>query len=123
VTLTWSAPAGGTPTGYKIFKNGSLLTTVSTLNYTDNAVVNGTSYSYYLKAVYSGGESEATATVFATPNVVTSVIIGSGTTTTGNTTASPINVYYQTCMSSCLHCGWLTAAADRPIDITQIGSM
>jgi len=71
VKLDWAAPASGTPTGYKIFKNSSLLTTVTGLTYTDTAVTNGTSYSYYLKAVYSGGnESDATSTVNATPNAI-----------------------------------------------------
>jgi subtilisin family serine protease len=123
VVLTWSAPAGGTPTGYKIFKNGSLLTTVSGTSYNDNAVVNGTSYSYYLKAVYSGGESEATATVNATPNIITSVVIGSGTSSTATTGASPINVYYQSLHGQAVYtAAELTAAGlTGPIDITQLG--
>jgi len=70
VRLDWSLPVSGTPTGYKIFKNGTLLTTVTALTYTDLAVTNGTPYSYYLKAVYSGGESDATSTVIATPNAI-----------------------------------------------------
>lgn len=70
VALTWEAPIAGTPTGYKIFKNGSLLTTVTTMTYTDLAVTNGTSYSYYLKAAYSNGDSEASDTVTATPNAL-----------------------------------------------------
>jgi subtilisin family serine protease len=55
VYLTWDAPSYGTPTGYRIFKDGSLLTTVAGLSHDDYAVVNGTTYSYYLIAVYSGG--------------------------------------------------------------------
>ncbi|MDP2172552.1 MAG: C25 family cysteine peptidase [Candidatus Cloacimonadaceae bacterium] len=70
IKLDWQAPASGTPTGYKIFKNSVLLTTITALTYTDLAVTNGTSYAYYLKAVYSGGESDATATVNATPNAI-----------------------------------------------------
>ncbi len=70
VLLSWQAPASGSPTGYKIFKNSALLTTVATLSYMDYAVTNGTSYSYYLKAVYSGGESDATTSVAATPNAI-----------------------------------------------------
>lgn len=70
VLLTWSAPGSGTPTGYKIYKNGGLLTTVTGLTYTDLAVVNGTSYSYYVKAAYNGGDSDPTDTVNATPNAI-----------------------------------------------------
>lgn len=70
VKLDWEAPVSGTPTGYKVFRNGSLLTTVTALTYTDTAVTNGTFYSYYLKAVYSGGESDPSQVVNATPNAV-----------------------------------------------------
>ncbi|MDZ4182158.1 MAG: S8 family serine peptidase, partial [Candidatus Cloacimonadaceae bacterium] len=70
VKLDWIAPVTGSPTGYKIFKNSALLTTVTALTYTDTAVTNGNTYAYYLKAVYSGGESDATPTVNATPNAV-----------------------------------------------------
>ncbi len=69
VILTWSAPASGTPTGYKVYRNSALLATATELTYSDTSVSNGTSYSYYLKAVYSGGESDPTGTVSATPNL------------------------------------------------------
>ncbi len=68
--LSWSAPTSGTPTGYKIYKNSSLLTTITGLSYSDTAVSNGTSYSYYVKAAYSGGDSDATNTISVTPNAV-----------------------------------------------------
>ncbi|MBM4402943.1 MAG: hypothetical protein FJ042_00905, partial [Candidatus Cloacimonetes bacterium] len=67
VNLTWQAPASGTPTVYKVFRNSTLLTTVTGLTYQDLAVTNGTTYSYHVKAVYSGGESDASNTVNATP--------------------------------------------------------
>jgi subtilisin family serine protease len=123
VTLTWQAPVTGTPTGYKIFKNSALLTTVTGLTYTDTAVTNSTTYSYYLKAVYSGGESNATATVTATPNIITSVIIGAETGITGTTAGCPVNVYYQSLhgqsvyLASELNAVGLTG----PVQLTQIG--
>lgn len=97
VNLSWQAPATGSPTGYKIFKDSALLTTITTLSYSDTAVTNGTSYGYYLKAVYSGGESDATSTVSAIPSsvVISEVTIGSGTSVTSTSTASPINIYYE----------------------------
>ena len=97
VILSWQAPFSGQPLGYKIYKNSALLTTVTGLTYTDTAVVNGTTYSYYLKAVYATGESSPSSTVTATPfNVFeTGAIIGTGTSSTGTNEASPINVYYQ----------------------------
>ncbi|MDD4309977.1 MAG: C25 family cysteine peptidase, partial [Candidatus Cloacimonetes bacterium] len=80
VTLNWNAPVSGSPTGYKIYKNSNLLTTVTALTYTDTAVTNGTTYSYYLKAVYADGESDPTATINATPNAVapTNLIAAAG---------------------------------------------
>ncbi|NLK50467.1 MAG: fibronectin type III domain-containing protein, partial [Candidatus Cloacimonetes bacterium] len=70
VRLSWQAPASGSPTGYKIYRNNLLLTTVTALTYTDTAVNNGNTYSYYLKAVYGTAESVATETVDATPNAL-----------------------------------------------------
>jgi len=125
VNLAWQAPLTGTPTGYKIFRNAALLTTVTALSYRDNAVVNESTYSYYAKAVYSGGESDPTATVNATPTAIlpTTVILGTGTSSTGTTSSCPINVYYQS-----LHGQSVYTKAELnalgvvgPINITQIG--
>ncbi len=125
VSLSWQAPASGTPTGYKIYRNSSLLTTVTGLSYTDNAVVNGTTYSYYLIAAYSGGNSDPTPTVQATPNnvVITEVILGSGTSSTTTSTACPVNQYYRSVHGQSVY----TAAELNaqgvygPITITHLG--
>ncbi len=125
VNLSWQAPASGTPTGYKIFRNDVLLTTVTGLSYTDNAVVNETTYSYYLKAVYSGGESAATATVNATPTAIvpTEFIIGTGTTSTGSTEGCPVNVYYRSLHGQSVYTAAELNAAGifGPISINQLG--
>jgi len=125
VNLSWQAPSSGTPTGYKIYKNSALLTTVTGLSYTDNAVVNGTTYNYYLKAAYSGGDSDATATVSATPSdvVVTEFVIGTGTSSTGTSEASPINVWYQSLHGQAVYTAAELNAAGvaGPINITKIG--
>lgn len=125
VNLSWQAPASGTPTGYKIFRNDVLLTTVTGLSYTDNAVVNETTYSYYLKAVYSGGESEATATVNATPTAIvpTEFIIGTETTSTGSTEGCPVNVFYKSLHGQSVYTAAELNAAGifGPISITQLG--
>lgn len=70
VNLHWQAPLGGSPTGYKIYRNDNLLTTVTDLSHTDLAVTNGTTYSYYVKVAYSEGDSDASNTVTATPNAL-----------------------------------------------------
>lgn len=70
VLLTWSAPASGSPTGYRIYRNASLLTTVTGLTYTDLAVTDGTTYTYYLTAVYNEGVSDPSNSVTAIPNAI-----------------------------------------------------
>ncbi|MDY0017242.1 MAG: C10 family peptidase [Candidatus Delongbacteria bacterium] len=65
VQLTWTAPTGGTPTSYNVFKssNGAepvLLSNTTNLYYNDNDQIVG-SYSYYVTAVYSNGESHHTS--------------------------------------------------------------
>lgn len=97
VNLTWQAPASGTPTGYKVFRNSTLLTTVNQLNYTDSAVINETTYTYHVTAVYSGGESEPSNSVQARPsaNPVVEVVLGNGTGITGTSEGAPINIWYK----------------------------
>ena len=123
VYLNWQMPTSGTPASYKIYKNGSLLTSVTELNYSDHAVVNGTNYSYYVVATYPEGDAEPTQTVFATPEAITSVVVGTGTSSNSTTTACPINVYYQS-----LHGQAVYTAAELnalgmygPLTITQLG--
>ncbi len=71
VNLSWEAPydGGSNITEYRIYRNGSLYVTVSgyVTSYQDFGVVNGYTYSYYVTAVNSVGESERSNTVYATP--------------------------------------------------------
>ena len=82
-------------TGYRIYRNGSALTTTTGTSYADNAVTNGVTYSYYVKTVYSNptGESAASNTAQATPIALNYGIIASGMTATGGQDGCPINVY------------------------------
>ena len=58
----------GNPTAYKIFRNSSSIANVTSLTYTDFSVTNGVSYSYYIIAHYSDGESSPTSTITVIPN-------------------------------------------------------
>ena len=111
--------------GYKIYRDGTALTTVTSTTYTDTAVTNGTTYSYYVAAVYTNpaGESAASNTATATPAAITSVVIGTGTSSTSGSVASPINVYYQSLHGQSVYTQAELNAAGvvGPIDITQIG--
>ena len=102
-----------------------MIGSIAGLGYTDDTVINETTYSYHVTAVYVGGESAASNTVNATPTAVvtTEVIIGSGTASTGTQEASPINVYYESLHGQAVYTvAELNAAGVYgPINITQIG--
>ncbi|MGI6198739.1 MAG: fibronectin type III domain-containing protein, partial [Candidatus Cloacimonadaceae bacterium] len=125
VNLAWEAPLSGTPTGYRIYRNGSLLTTVAGLTHTDNNVVNETTYSYYVTAVYSGGDSDPSNTVQVMPTgiVPSEVIIGTGTSSNSTSTACPINVYYQSLHGQSVYtkAELNTAGVVGPVYITELG--
>ncbi len=56
VALTWERPTNGPrPTGFKIYRNNVVLTTVSNTAYTDANVVAGMTYTYEVTAVVRGG--------------------------------------------------------------------
>ncbi len=71
VILNWAVPYSGTPSSYKVYRGGEVIVSGLTgLTYTNTDLTNGTSYSYYVTAVYtspSAGESEASNTASATP--------------------------------------------------------
>jgi hypothetical protein len=72
VNLTWEEPLdNGTSdmTEYRIYRNGTLIATVpaTQLWYNDTDVANGVTYTYYVTAVNSAGESDKSNEVQATP--------------------------------------------------------
>lgn len=73
VNLTWKAPAnkdGALITGYNLYRNGTKIAEVpaTQLYYNDTNVVNGVTYTYYVTAVNSVGESDKSNEVQATPS-------------------------------------------------------
>ena len=76
ITLNWSAPISGTPTSYNVYKskyqNGtySLVNTLSTSK-TLTGLTNGTTYWFYVVAVYTSGLSDASNKISSTPVAVT----------------------------------------------------
>ena len=127
VGLSWQAPASGTPSSYKVFRNSTLLATTGATSYTDNAVVNDTQYTYYVTAVYSSpaGESDASNTVMATPGtiIVSDFVIGSGASATDTNTPSPINVFYESLHGQSVYTAaeLIAAGVTGPCDITKLG--
>ncbi len=71
INLSWgaSADAPGNIDGYRIYRNGTALTTIgsSTTSYQDTGIVCGSTYSYTVRAYKGSLESNASNTVSATP--------------------------------------------------------
>ncbi len=71
VVLTWTAPSNGGSaiTGYRIYRNNSLLTSVgSVLTYDDTAVSNGVQYTYQVSAFNVIGEGAKSNLITAVPD-------------------------------------------------------
>ena len=70
VVLTWGAPAGGASvTGYRVFRNGTQIGVDQPgTGYTDTAVVNDTSYDYYVLAYNAAGPGTHSNTLTLTPH-------------------------------------------------------
>jgi hypothetical protein len=122
ITLNWSSP-GGSVQAFKVYRDDTLITTTSNTTFTDNSVSNGNSYSYYVIAVYAGGESEATTTITVVAGQVLEAILGSGTSTTDYSNASPINIFYKSLHGQSVYtkAELHSAGISGPINITQIG--
>jgi len=65
VALSWTAVA--TATSYHVYRNGSLVGSPTGTTYADSGLVNGTPYTYYVKAVTATTEGTASTSVVATP--------------------------------------------------------
>lgn len=127
VLLSWTAPTGGSGTisGYKVFRNSVLITPIpiTQTTYNDNGLINGTTYSYYVTALYTNpaGESEASNTVIAIPD--NQVTLGTGTSITSSTYVSPINISYKSVHGQSVYTAaeLNSAGVYGPIIITKIG--
>lgn len=60
VLINWDMPGGGTADSWNIYRDGSLLENTTAMEYTDAMLQPQTQYSYFIKAVYDGEESQAT---------------------------------------------------------------
>ena len=136
VNLSWTAAGGRGAeneeflderniSGYRIYRDGSSLTTVTGTSYADHNVVNGTTYSYWVTTLYSNpsGESAASNTAEATPLAMSYAVIGSGTGTTSTTEGCPINIYKKSLHGQSVYTAAELNAAGLygPTDITQLG--
>ncbi|MBW6515939.1 MAG: agmatine deiminase family protein [Candidatus Cloacimonetes bacterium] len=100
VNLSWSPPVDGVPLSYNLYRNGTSLFNTDLLNYTDNNVINGVTYSYYVTAVYSTYESNPSNTVQATPDTIQIIDIGDGT---GMANYLPLNMYWKNSLTQTIY--------------------
>jgi len=87
VALSWTAVASAT--SYHVYRNNVLVGSPTGTTYSDTGLTNGTSYTYYVKAVAATTEGTASTSVVATPakplvsgtftGAVTSIAQGHGT--------------------------------------------
>jgi chitodextrinase len=68
ISLSWGASSDNVGvTGYRIYRNSSLVATVSGTSYTDSGLASGTTYSYFVRAIDAAGNvSAASNTASAT---------------------------------------------------------
>jgi hypothetical protein len=96
IILTWTQPTSDdTITNYKIYRDGSLLTTVgNVLTYSDNSVVGSTIYNYQISAVSPVGEGQQSSGVNVLAGVPPDAPTGL-TTTIQDANANPLDIYLQ----------------------------
>jgi fibronectin type 3 domain-containing protein len=85
-TLTWNPVANAT--GYRLYRDGSLITSPTGNSFTDSGRTNGVTYAYTVSAMVSGVESAKSAPVSVTPFVITPAAPAGLTATGGNAQVS-----------------------------------
>jgi len=91
ILVSWTASTDASGIGgYRVYRNGTLVTTVQTTNYTDNGLTAATSYSYTVSAV----DAAATPNVSAQSGAVSATT--TGTPPVGGLDARPSNT---TCLA------------------------
>ncbi|QJE97074.1 malectin domain-containing carbohydrate-binding protein [Luteolibacter luteus] len=74
--LTWTASTdNGLVTGYRVYRNGGLLGTVTTTAFSDSGLTNGTAYTYEVRAVDSANNVSTPASVVVTPRALGDAIV------------------------------------------------
>jgi hypothetical protein len=96
-SFSWTVPSSdATITGYEIYRDTVLLTTVTTTSHTDFTTINfGQSYAYDVKAVSSLGSSVLSNTIISAPETEITGMIAQGVTGTGAVINWDEPAYYQ----------------------------
>jgi hypothetical protein len=125
ITLAWTASTDNVAvTGYQIRRGGTLLTTTSSLTYTDSGLTPSTSYTYTATAVDAAGNASTAATVSTS-----TVALKSGDINADNAVdltdlsllLSSFNSSSDTCVTdSTLTCGLITPAGVDIFDLSVL---
>ncbi len=67
VSLSWLPPATAEPESYNIYRDTALIGNTIQTDYNDTNVNNGTTYQYFVTAIYDEGESIPSNSAYATP--------------------------------------------------------
>uniref|UniRef100_A0AAT9J973 ORF7 n=1 Tax=Nitrosopumilaceae spindle-shaped virus TaxID=3065433 RepID=A0AAT9J973_9VIRU len=96
-SLSWNVPnSDATVTGYKVYRDGSLMTTVTGTSHSDfQTLTFGNAYVYTLKAVSIFGDSVLSNTFTTTPETEITGMIAQGVTGTGVVIDWDEPAYYQ----------------------------
>ena len=90
ITLSWRASIDSNGvTGYQVFRNGTLISTIPLLNFTDNGLTAGSSYAYSIKALDAAGNSSAASTEFLVSTIALDVDAAPASSTPVSLNPSP----------------------------------
>jgi chitodextrinase len=75
-TLSWNPSSDDAAvTGYRVYRDGNLLATVTGLGYFENGLTNGTNYLYEVIAIDATGKTSAPASVIVRPRAIAGVTL------------------------------------------------
>jgi chitodextrinase len=110
VPLSWDKASDNVGvTGYRIYRSGTLVTTVTGLSYTDTGLLAGTTYQYKVTAVDAAGNESA-------PGAVTSATTSSGASGTVYTLSPTDDATIDPVTTDALTASRLKADANTPVN-------
>ena len=110
VPLSWNAATDNVGvTGYRIYRNGGLVSTVTGLSYTDTGLLAGTTYQYKVTAVDAAGNE-------STPGAVTSATTSTGASGTVYTLAPTDDATIDPVTTDTLSASRLKVDANTPVN-------
>ncbi|MBR7827887.1 fibronectin type III domain-containing protein [Actinospica sp. MGRD01-02] len=117
INLSWSAPSSGTPAGYEILRDGTVIATTQSTSYTDQFLPVSSAHSYTVKAYDAAGDTSPASAAAAASTT-------NGTDTTAPTV--PTNVTSSKVTGDSATLTWKQSSDDTGVagyDIYRNGSL